>query len=171
MWRISMVTATSITRCSTPVRARAAIWYLSGVTLITGLYGPTLPSGWRLVRPATSTGTASRIICFTTRARANAIWFMNDNASLSAASTVDSAIVEHRRVWPTSTATANVITYSLTQAHASAIWYLTGVTFLCQLYGRLRQLAGALLVRPTSTGTASRTFFSVKHSLASDLAS
>ena len=50
MSRISIVTATSITRCSnTEYRQQTAIWYLCGGALVSGLFGPTLPSGWALV--------------------------------------------------------------------------------------------------------------------------
>jgi hypothetical protein len=34
-----------------PGKRQTAIWYLSGVTLIGGAYGPTLPVGWSFLGP------------------------------------------------------------------------------------------------------------------------
>ena len=79
-----MVTATLITRCSTPVRGRAAIWYLSGVTFIAGLYGPTLPSGWATGSTGDFNGDGKPdYVLYNASTRQTAIWYMNNNAFVS----------------------------------------------------------------------------------------
>ena len=51
-----------------PGTRQTAIWDLSGVTLIGGVYGPTLPNNWRWLVSPISTVMARPIMCFTMRA-------------------------------------------------------------------------------------------------------
>ena len=48
---------------------QTAIWYLSGATLLSGAFGPTLADGYFLTAAAISTGTASPIMSSKTPAR------------------------------------------------------------------------------------------------------
>jgi hypothetical protein len=65
---------------------QTAIWYLSGVTFIGGLYGPTLPSGWQLVGTADFNGDGKPDdLLFNPSSRQTAIWYLNNNIFLSGA--------------------------------------------------------------------------------------
>ena len=44
-----MVTVIPTSLLFNPNTGQTAIWYLSGVTFLRGVYGPTLPPGWRLI--------------------------------------------------------------------------------------------------------------------------
>ena len=62
-----------------PGTRQTAIWYLSGVTLIGGVYGPTLPNNWALVGVADFDGNGSPdYVLYNAGTRQTAIWYLNN---------------------------------------------------------------------------------------------
>jgi hypothetical protein len=63
-----------------------AIWYLSGVTMVGGAFGPTLPNAWTLVGAADFNGDASPdYVLYNASTHQTAIWYMNNNVLVSGA--------------------------------------------------------------------------------------
>jgi hypothetical protein len=59
---------------------QTAIWYLSGVRVVAGAWGPTLPSGWTLI--GTADFNADRkpdYVLYNASTRRTAVWYLNNN--------------------------------------------------------------------------------------------
>jgi hypothetical protein len=69
-----------------PSTRQTAIRYLSGVTLVEGASGPTLPSAWALVGVGDFNGDGSPdYVLYNASTRQTAIWYMNNNVLTSSA--------------------------------------------------------------------------------------
>ena len=65
---------------------QSAIWYLSGVTLLRGVYGPTIASGYQLIGTADFNGNGKPdYLLYNASTRQTAIWYMNNNALIGGA--------------------------------------------------------------------------------------
>jgi hypothetical protein len=64
-----------------PSTHQTAIWCLSGVTLVGGAFGPTLPSSaWALVAVGDIDGDCNPdYVLYNASTRQTAIWYMNNN--------------------------------------------------------------------------------------------
>ena len=59
-----------------PSTRQTAIWYLSGVTLRGGAFGPTLPSGWALVAVGDFDGDCSPdYVLYNASTGQTAVWY------------------------------------------------------------------------------------------------
>ena len=71
---------------SNPSARKSAVWNLQGTTLLTGVYGPSLPAGWTLVRAADFNGDRELdLILFNPATRQTAVWYLNDIVFVSGA--------------------------------------------------------------------------------------
>jgi hypothetical protein len=66
-----------------PTTRRLAIWHLNGASLVSGVYGPTLPAGWSLV----DTGDFNRdgypdLLLYNPVTHGTAIWYLRDGQFL-----------------------------------------------------------------------------------------
>src|SRR4029434_5374431 len=69
-----------------PGTRQTAIWYLSGVTFVSGAYGPTLPSSWTLVATGDFNGNSKPdYVLYNTSTRQTAVWYMNNAVFVSGA--------------------------------------------------------------------------------------
>ena len=77
----------SLIICSLDASTRqSAIWYLSGVTLVSGAFGPTLPAGWSLIGTADFNGDGKPdYLLYRASTAQTAIWYMNNNVLLGGA--------------------------------------------------------------------------------------
>src|SRR5437763_1735324 len=126
---------------------QAALWYLSGVTLVGGAFGPTLPSGWALVATGdfNSDGKPDYVL-YNASTRQTAIWYMNNNVyaggafgpALPAAWRI-AGVADFNRDGKTDYLLFNAST------HQTAIWYLSGVTFFRGVFGPTLPSAWALV--------------------------
>jgi hypothetical protein len=65
---------------------QTGIWYLSGVTLLGGASGPTLPSGWALSATADFDANGKPdYVLYNANTRQTTIWYMNNNVYVSGA--------------------------------------------------------------------------------------
>ena len=78
MWRISMATATLITSFQSQ-HAPDGDRYLSGGALVSGLFGPTLPSGWALVATPDFNGDCKPDYVLYRANPAKLRWYMDNN--------------------------------------------------------------------------------------------
>ncbi|HEU5247457.1 MAG TPA: VCBS repeat-containing protein, partial [Candidatus Udaeobacter sp.] len=57
---------------------QSAIWYLSGVTFVSGAYGPTIASGYKLIGVADFNGNGKPdYLLYNASTGQTAIWYMN----------------------------------------------------------------------------------------------
>ena len=65
---------------SVQTSVQTAIWYLSGVSLLSGAYGPTLPGGWFLAAVSDFNGDGTPdYVLENPSTRQTAIWYLNNN--------------------------------------------------------------------------------------------
>jgi hypothetical protein len=63
-----------------PGTHQSAIWYLSGVTLVQGAFGPTLPSAWAVLGVGNFNGDGKPdYVLYNESSRQTAIWYLNNN--------------------------------------------------------------------------------------------
>ena len=90
--RISIVTATSITRCSTPVRSRRQSGISPGSRLSEASLARLCPAAGRLVATADFNGDCKPdYVLYKASTRQTAVWYMNNNVLVSGESRSDSA--------------------------------------------------------------------------------
>jgi hypothetical protein len=69
-----------------PSTRQSAIWYMSGRSLLGGVYGPTIASGYQLMGAADFNGNGkSDYGLFNATSRQTAIWYLNNNVFVSGA--------------------------------------------------------------------------------------
>jgi hypothetical protein len=69
-----------------PSTRQSAIWYLSGVTVVGGAFGPTIASGYELTGTADFNGNGSPdYVLYNSSTRRTAIWYLNNNTFIGGA--------------------------------------------------------------------------------------
>jgi len=65
---------------------QTAIWYLSGPTFVTGLFGPTLPANWNVVGAADFNGdNKPDYALFNAVTHQTGVWYLNNNVFVGGA--------------------------------------------------------------------------------------
>jgi hypothetical protein len=115
-------------------RARAS---LSGVTLVSGEFGPTLPAGWSLIGTADFNGDGKPdYLLYRASTGQTAIWYMNNNVFVSGAygPTIASGYQLQGTADFNGDGKPDYLLYN-PSTRQTAIWYLNNNIFIGSAYG------------------------------------